>query len=205
MNSNDFYFYFGAVLLVLIIILGSYVYFNYDFSTYKHVVERNGVSFVSNTDEPSVVLDRLRASNNILLAVDFVPLGSQNQYSTDAVTLFTTIFVAKGHKVTLLARVLDEKGSVVSCSSNFGDPKRNDVIDLVECSKMFSDSTMPLLYVSLPNANNSKSLVMLSGSRVEVFPNSFESFSSVCFVVAEAIYSDAAQLIGTVNFLVDRL
>ncbi len=204
-SKNGLYFYLYIFLLIGVVLLGSYVYFNLDFSTYKYVVERKGVSFVSNTDQPADVLERLRASDNVLLAVDFVPSGAQNAYSTSVVTLFTTVFVSKGHKVTLLARVLDEKGNLVSCSSNFGDPKRNEEISLEECSLMFSDRSLPSLYVPFPKKDFSRPLVVLSGSRVEVFSHSFDSLPFVSFVVAEAIYPDASSLIEKANVLAGRL
>lgn len=207
MKPKDIYFYLSAFVAVLVFITAGYILLNSDFGQYKYDVKRNNVDFVSNTDDPAAVLDKVRASDVVLLSPEFVRQGAENSYSTSASTILTTVLVAKGKKVTLLARVVDSEGVLVACSSNFGDPKKNESVSIVDCKRMAGDTSVPRIFVSLPpkKDSGSKPLVVLEGSTATVRPHTLDAMPYLSFALAEALYPDAKQIINSVNIVLDKL
>jgi hypothetical protein len=198
MDSKEIYFYLTVVVVVLIVVFGVYIVLNLDFSEYKHVVVKGNVEFVSGSAEPSLIIDSIRSSDTLVFSPAFVASGEENSYMVEALTMFSTVFSAKGKNLVVLARVFDSSGNMVSCNSNFGDLKRNEEVSLEECKKMLSDKDSAIILVQLPS-NSRKARVVLEGKSAEIISPNIKAVPYVSFALLEAIYPDSANIIKNVN------
>lgn len=198
MKSNELYFYLTAVAAVLIVVVGSFVVLTIDFSEYKYSIVRDNIEFVSNSSEPVAALDAIRSSDTIVVSPEFVSQGEENTYMTESLTMFTTVLSAKGRTPVVLARVVDEKGNLASCTSNFGDLKRNEPVPLEDCKKMLADADAAVVLVQLPKKEQ-KARVVMGFKSAEIISPSSTAVPSVSFSFLKALYPDAAEVIANVN------
>ena len=203
--QNRNYFYITVAVIVLIVALAAFIIANYDFSQYKYSVSRKGVDFVSNSAPPSEILGEMRATETFIVAPQFVEKGPENSYMASAMTLYATVLTAKGKKVIIVGRLLDEQGQLKECQSNFGDVKINKTISAEECGALLNDSGSARIFISLPDSKLSAPKIVMEKGSAFIYPDSFESVSGSSFVFLENLYDDSEAIISGVNSVVERL
>ncbi|VVB99218.1 Uncharacterised protein [uncultured archaeon] len=202
---KDFYFYLSVFTGFLILVLLAFIVFNSG-GEFKYKVERSGVEFVSNTADPGELLDSFRNAQIIVFSPQFVESGPENSYMANALTVFNSVLVAKGKKVVVVARVLDDKGNIKSCQTNYGDPKKGEELTAQDCAAMLSSGAPdPVIFFSLPDSRLQKPRAVLSKGNAAVSPSSFDNVSYTSFVFLSSLYPDAQSIIEGVNSVVKKL
>ena len=196
-------FYLTAILALLIVVVGGFVAMNLQFSDYKYATSRPGADFVSNVDEPPVLLDSIRGSTHFIVSPQFVQNGAQNSYMASSLTLFNTVLSAKRKNIVVIGRVVDEKGAILECQSNFGDFKTNEAISKELCEQMLADATSVRAFVDLPSSSLSSNRIILEKNLVRVEPSSFDGVAVASYTLLEALYPDTPAIIESVNNLVN--
>lgn len=205
-SSNDFYFYATAIVAVLIFVLLAFIISQGNvFSEYKYVVVKNGVEFVSNSAPPAELLQSYRDAPEFIVSPQFVESGPENAYMTSTLTVLNMVLVAKGKKVTVIGRVLDDKGSISSCVSNFGDPRVGKDLNAFECNNLFAEKKGSVaVYVSLPDQKGQLPRIVLDAKTVTISPTSFENTYYAAYSFASSLYPDADAIIEEVNSIVRK-
>ena len=151
----------------------------------------------------------IRESREFIVAPQFVQEGPENSYMTQSLTAFNAVLIGQGKKVVAVGRLVGEDGSLISCETNFGDPKTSKELSAKECSDMlasysgqFSSVTV---FISLPDPKLGRPRVILSRNTVSINPSSFESVSYVSYVFLSSLYDDAQSMIGNANAIVSRI
>ena len=152
--KNDFYFYATVAAGFLIVLLLGFILFSGGFSEHKYTVTTQGVEFVSDSAEPAEILSELRESPEFVVSPQFSAKGPENSYMTASLTAFNAVLIAKGKKVTVVGRVLDEKGAIASCQTNLGDPGTSKELSAGECASLlsgFEASGISIVRISFPD------------------------------------------------------
>jgi len=201
--KKETYFYITTLVAVLIVVLAGFIFINLDLNDYKYSVEKEGVRFVSNSTQPSELFNEMRDSKTFIISPQFVEIGSENTYMVSAITLFSTVLIAKEKDVIVVGRVLDETGDIIKCQTNLGDVRTNEELSIEKCNQLLSDNFNTRIFISFPTGKDS--LIELEPRTIRITPSSFENISHVSFVAVSALYEDAEQIIDQVNLIVDRL
>ncbi|GEM_PF-2325364 len=207
--KNDFYFYTTIAAGFLIVLLLGFILFNGGSSQHKYTVTTQGVEFVSDIAEPSEILSGLRESREFVVSPQFSAKGPENSYMTASLTAFNAVLIAKGKKVTVVGRVLDEKGAIASCETNLADPRTSKELGAGECKEMlsgFEASGTPIVRISFPDGRLAKPRVeMASAASITLSPSSFGNVSHVSYVFLSGLYPDAETIISNVNGVVGKI
>ncbi len=193
------YFFLTAAGLVLIVLLGFYIYANLPQQGHKYSVKRNGVEFVSNDGNIGDLIEGMRGYSSFTVAPRLVRQGPENSYMASGITLFNTVLAAKRKDVVVAARLIDENGSLSGCQSNLGNVKVNKEISAEECTRLLEDTTSARIFIELPDTKLAGPRIVLENGVARIYPSSFESVSGVSFEFASALYPDAAGIIAQVN------
>lgn len=208
--KNDFYFYATVAAGFLIVLLLGFILFSGAFSSQsRYSATVQGVEFVSDSAEPSAILSALRESPEFVVSPQFSAKGPENSYMTSALTAFNAVLIAKGKKVTVVGRVLDEKGAIASCQTNLGDPRTSKELGAGECAQLLSgleSSGKSIVRISFPDPTLKKPRVeMASAAPITLIPSSFENVAQVSYVFLSGLYPDAESIISGVNVAVGKI
>ena len=202
--NKQIYFYLTVIVAILIVLLSAFIITNIEWEEYKYSVTRNGVEFVSNIDEPAVLLQELRETDSFLVSPEFVKQGPENAYMVSPLIIFSTVLSAKQKNLLTVGRVFED-GELLECQSNLGEVLTNKEISKEECEQLLNDEIYAKIFVAMPDSSLSNPKVILEKGVMHIYPTSFDDVSDVSFIAIEAMYPDAEAIIDSVNEIVSRI
>ncbi|MBI4210626.1 MAG: hypothetical protein HY544_03925 [Candidatus Diapherotrites archaeon] len=197
--GGKIYFYLTPVLLVILVVLGYFVFSSFGFLGYKYHSSVGGVDFVSNYAEPSVSIGDARSAGSFVVSPEFTDSGQGNGQVTSVLTLYSTVLSAQAKEVVIIGRVLDSNGGIKRCESNLGDVRTSKELTSDECGRLLADARAFMVLISLPDAKLGSPRAVFGQGSIHIYPSSYENLYSSSFVVMSAIYPDTGAIIERVN------
>ena len=194
-----------AVVLVLVIFfLGSFI-FSSVFRSHVFETELEGVLFVSDYAEPAGFFSAVPAGfNDFVVSPEFSETGSTS-FMSQSLALFNSVLVAKGKNVETVARVVDFEQKILYCQVNDGNVLENQRIESLACKEKLENFPGLVFFIELPQVELSRPMVEVFENRVVLRPRVFEEVAPMSFLVLSKMYPDAAQIIESMNLVLDRL
>lgn len=187
----------AAILILGIIIVSGFLYLN-NLNAFAFSFEKEKVLFASNEAEPMKLMQEFNLNDTVFISSVVFESGTENAYLAGANNLLSIVFIGNDKNTVSLWRVIDRKGTLLSCRTNNGDVRTDTELTASECNNILEDKNNAIVMLSQP-ATDKKAIVLFSTNRIEIVPASFDKSSNAAFVFLKTMYANAELIIQKAN------
>jgi hypothetical protein len=171
---------------------------------YAYSESQQGIKFVSNEAVPSVILEQISGKPSFILSPYMFDSGELNTFMSQALVQQQIVFTGHQKLTTALIFVHNSSGDWVGCQTDFGTADQSTFITKEECREFLDSSSAVLIEILLPDETLSQPIVEISSKKITIAPKLASDVPGVNFLLMRSLYSDAEDLIGVANSLVDQ-
>lgn len=171
-----------------------------------YAIQSEGVLFKGSDASPLGLIPAIAAEGEFIVSAEIHDPVQQNDSTMfNGLALFLVVLEGNSKKTTQAIRVIDSAGNLGYCLTNYGDLKTEERITAEECNAMLNDNGKVVVLINAPNEKLPKPVANISGKRITIESNNFDSVNNACFTVLRAMFSNADEVLARSNLLTKKL
>lgn len=190
------------ILLFLVIIAAYFLFFSQTKSKYVYGWQKENIQFNSN------VYLSLKDSNympkkTFLISPTMTSFSSaQNtNYTNDFLIPFLVVLSGSDKNAVTFIRVYDVNSDLSYCSTNFGNPKDEKIINAEECFSFLSNPAFIKIKLEPINSSKQFSEVILEEESIIINPKDFSDLKKIFILIATDLIPNYSKIIKNSNLL----
>ena len=193
---------FALIVLIALFAAAAFIVLPQD----PFTVQSEGVVFHSDGQSPKALVAQLSGEKQFIVSAQVSdPVKPDDTILFNGVALFLVVLNGNGKETVQVVEVLDAGGHPSYCLTNRGDLKTEERVSVEECASMLGSEAKVVVTILSPDSKLVKPAVELSGKRITVKNNSFDSVGSTSFTVLKAMFSNAAEVLAKSNSMTKGL
>ena len=197
-----------ALLISLMVLYISYLGYNYYInSRFEYSESEAGITFYSKDFVVKDSLNKILDTSEILIVFNIKEKDlNYTENITESIVLFNSIFASKNVSTVTVIGVLNNRGNLLSCTTNRGDYYTNEAIDDVNCNALM-DSYNSKIVVDFPNPSLKSSSVYLypEESYLNIKSRNIEDLMISNYLILKFRYPDLEKTLQDIEEIKNNL